>query len=234
EIRLLSNLETNQHKLLQLVMFGQPELNDILARHDMRQLKERITHNFTLGPLGRDETADYIDFRLRAAGYKGAPVFSPPALSLLAAASLGLTRRINILADKSLLAAYAAGRNEVGLEEAKAAIGDCDFSDAAPPPPVRRIRHAVAAGLGALSLALFAFWLRTEPPENAAAQATAPTAQAAPASATALPAPAAVPPAPPLAAPPVSLTEQRLAAGRAWLQQAEDEHWFIQLRAMNA
>src|SRR5690606_15399722 len=135
---------------------------------------------------------------------------------------------------KSLLAAYAAGRNEVGLEEAKAAIGDCDFSDAAPPPPVRRIRHAVAAGLGALSLALFAFWLRTEPPENAAAQATAPTAQAAPASATALPAPAAAPPAPPLAAPPVSLTEQRLAAGRAWLQQAEDEHWFIQLRAMNA
>ncbi|HWU85161.1 MAG TPA: AAA family ATPase, partial [Rhodocyclaceae bacterium] len=99
EIRLLSNLESNQHKLLQLVMFGQPELNDVLARHDMRQLKERITHNFTLGPLGRDETADYIDFRLRAAGYKGAPVFSPPALSLLSAAALGLTQRINILAD---------------------------------------------------------------------------------------------------------------------------------------
>ncbi|HWV18942.1 MAG TPA: AAA family ATPase, partial [Rhodocyclaceae bacterium] len=152
EIRLLSNLETNQHKLLQLVMFGQPELNDILARHDMRQLKERITHNFTLGPLGRDETADYIDFRLRAAGYKGAPVFSPPALSLLAAAALGLTRRINILADKSLLAAYAVGRNEVGQDEAKAAIEDCDFSVAAPPPSIRRAAYLVAAGIAGLGL----------------------------------------------------------------------------------
>jgi type II secretory pathway predicted ATPase ExeA len=242
EIRLLSNLETNQHKLLQLVMFGQPELNDILARHDMRQLKERITHNFTLGPLGRDETAEYIDFRLRAAGYKGAPVFSPPALTLLATAAMGLTRRINILADKSLLAAYAAGRHEVGLEEAKAAIGDCDFSVAAPPPPARRARYVVIAGLAGLSLALGFWWLRAGPPAGIDAQALATPAappagvQTSPATASAptLPDLQAVPPAPTVAAPPPSLTEQRLTAGRAWLQQAEDEHWFIQLRAMDA
>lgn len=241
EIRLLSNLETNQHKLLQLVMFGQPELNDILARHDMRQLKERITHNFTLGPLGREETADYIDFRLRAAGYKGAPVFSPPALSLLSAASLGLTRRINILADKSLLAAYAAGRNEVGQEEAKAAIEDCDFSVAAPQVEPRRHRYLAAAGLAALGLVLVLLWLRPDPPASPMVQtlatAPAPTQQAVatPTDTSALlTAQAVAAPALPPAAPPVSLTEQRLAAGRAWLQQAEDAHWFIQLRAMDA
>jgi MSHA biogenesis protein MshM len=76
EIRLLSNLETNRSKLLQLVLFGQPELNDILARPDMRQLKERITHNFGLEPLVRDDISHYLDFRMRAAGYRGPSVFS--------------------------------------------------------------------------------------------------------------------------------------------------------------
>ena len=67
EIRLLSNLESNRHKLLQIVLFGQPELNDILNRNEMRQLKERITHNFTLEPLVRADIAQYISFRMRAA-----------------------------------------------------------------------------------------------------------------------------------------------------------------------
>jgi type II secretory pathway predicted ATPase ExeA len=238
EIRLLSNLESNQHKLLQLVMFGQPELNDILARHDMRQLKERITHNFTLGPLGRADTAEYIDFRLRAAGYKGAHIFAPVALNLLAGAAQGLTRRINILADKSLLAAYAAGRHEVGPEEAKAAIHDSDFSAAGTRP---FNRNAVFATIGVISLgvALVLFWLL--PGRHAAVMAdTTPTAPAAtpvlaPAVALETGSQAAAqgladraPPAP------ASLTEQRLAAGKNWLAQANDEHWFIQLRAMDA
>jgi MSHA biogenesis protein MshM len=106
EIRLLSNLESNHSKLLQLVLFGQPELNDILARPDMRQLKERITHNFGLEPLVRDDIANYLDFRMRAAGYRGPSIFSQAALKLIAQSSLGLTRRINIIADKSLLAAF--------------------------------------------------------------------------------------------------------------------------------
>ncbi|MBK6403426.1 MAG: AAA family ATPase [Rhodocyclaceae bacterium] len=76
EIRLLSNLETGQHKLLQLVLFGQPELDVVLARPDMRQLKERITHSFALEPLHRDDVAKYIDFRMRTAGYRGPEVFS--------------------------------------------------------------------------------------------------------------------------------------------------------------
>ena len=131
EIRLLSNLESNRSKLLQLVLFGQPELNDILARPDMRQLKERITHNFGLEPLVREDIAQYLDFRMRAAGYRGPSVFSATALKMIAQSSLGLTRRINILADKALLAAFSSGNHLIGPKEIKAAISDCEFSEAA-------------------------------------------------------------------------------------------------------
>ena len=130
EIRLLSNLETNRNKLLQLVLFGQPELNDILARPDMRQLKERITHNFGLEPLVRDDICQYLDFRMRAAGYRGPSIFTAPALKMIEQSSLGLTRRINILADKSLLAAFSSGTHEIGSKEIRAAVRDCEFSEA--------------------------------------------------------------------------------------------------------
>ena len=256
EIRLLSNLESNQHKLLQLVLFGQPELNDILARHDMRQLKERITHNFTLGPLGQADTADYIDFRLRAAGYKGAHIFAPAAVKLLAGAAQGLTRRINILADKSLLAAYAAGRYEVGPEEVKAAIKDSDFSSAGSYTPNRKAVFAIA-GTTSLAIALALLWLL--PARQASVMADPrPTAASTPAMPTtsAAAAPPGTPQAPTTtaaeanttvkttaersaavptpAAPEQTLTSQRLEAGKVWLTQAQDEHWFIQLRAMDA
>lgn len=130
EIRLLSNLESNRHKLLQLALFGQPELDETLARKDMRQLRERITHNFRLEPLVREDIDRYLDFRMRAAGYHGPSVFAPAAIKLIARASAGLTRRINILADKALLAAFAAGIHQVGVREVKAAIKDSDFSPA--------------------------------------------------------------------------------------------------------
>src|SRR5262249_28390936 len=100
EIRLLSNLESGQHKLLQIVLFGQPELNDLLSSPDMRQLKERITHSFALEPLVTGDIDNYIDFRMRAAGYRGPKVFSKRAVRMISAASEGLTRRVNILADK--------------------------------------------------------------------------------------------------------------------------------------
>ncbi len=130
EIRLLSNLESNRHKLLQIVLFGQPELNDILNRNEMRQLKERITHNFTLEPLVRADIAQYIGFRMRAAGFKGPDVFSPAALKQIAAASLGLTRRINILCDKALLAAFAGNTHLITAAHVKAAIRDAEFRSA--------------------------------------------------------------------------------------------------------
>ena len=127
EIRLLSNLETSQHKLLQLVLFGQPELDDILARPDIRQLRERITQHFSLEPLRRDDIAQYLDFRMRTAGYRGPEVFSPAAIKLIASASQGLTRRVNILAEKSLLAAFAEGSHLITPKQVDAAIRDSQY-----------------------------------------------------------------------------------------------------------
>ena len=144
EIRLLSNLESNKHKLLQLVLFGQPELNEVLGRSDMRQLKERITHNFVLEPLIHEDIAGYLDFRMRAAGYKGPNLFVSEAIKLIAKASLGLTRRINIIADKALLAAYSNGGHQVGVAEVTAAVKDCDFSTTSFTKPRSRLPLVLA------------------------------------------------------------------------------------------
>jgi MSHA biogenesis protein MshM len=127
EIRLLSNLEADRHKLLQIVLFGQQELNEHLNTAAMRPLTERITHAFRLEPLVRGDIERYIDFRMRAAGYRGPSVFSADALRLIAQASEGLTRRINILADKSLLAAFASNTHAVRATEARRAIRDSEF-----------------------------------------------------------------------------------------------------------
>src|SRR6185295_5082513 len=95
EIRLLSNLETRNDKLLQIVLFGQPELDEILKRPDIRQLRDRIAHSFRLQPLTDEEVREYLAFRMRAAGYKGPQIFSAAVVKHIARASSGLTRRIN-------------------------------------------------------------------------------------------------------------------------------------------
>src|SRR3954468_14973651 len=87
QIRLLSNLESNRHKLLQIVLFGQPELDGTLAKASLRQLRDRITHAFRTRPLSSPEVARYLSFRMRAAGYRGPEVFSPRAGALLARAA---------------------------------------------------------------------------------------------------------------------------------------------------
>ncbi len=107
ELRLLSNLETETDKLLQLVLFGQPELDTHLSQPSVRQIRERIIHNFYLHPFSTDEVAEYLAFRLHKAGHNGPSLFSKGALKLLARYSRGLPRKLSILADKSLLAAYA-------------------------------------------------------------------------------------------------------------------------------
>jgi type II secretory pathway predicted ATPase ExeA/septal ring-binding cell division protein DamX len=127
QIRLLSNLESSKHKLLQLVLFGQPELDDTLAANRMRQLRERITHSFTLGPFVGPDIAEYVDFRLRAAGYRGPRLFTPAALRIISRLSKGLTRRINILADKALLAAFVDNADAVRAIHARAAARDTEF-----------------------------------------------------------------------------------------------------------
>ena len=109
QIRLLSNLESRNAPLLQIVLFGQPELNRLLDTTEMRALRDRIKYSFNLGPMRVDEVASYLDVRLRAAGYQGGGLFRPASLRRLARQAGGMARRINILADRSLLAAYADG-----------------------------------------------------------------------------------------------------------------------------
>ena len=127
EIRLLSNLETKHDKLLQIVLFGQPELDENLNQTNIRQLRERITHSFNLAPLQTKEIGEYLIFRLRAAGYFGPHLFSNAAISKIATSALGLVRRVNILADKSLLAAFADNEYQVTPKHVQAAIADSEF-----------------------------------------------------------------------------------------------------------
>lgn len=154
EIRLFSNLETHQHKLMQIILFGQPELDKNLQDKSIRQLKERITHSFYLNPLTPEEVSDYLRHRLKVAGCPAPQVFSKAAENLIAKASGGLTRRINILADKAMLAAYSESATAtrprslgsqlqptVTAKHVKAAIKDCDYT------PTRQISvwHVVFA-----------------------------------------------------------------------------------------
>lgn len=148
EIRLLSNLESSRNKLLQIVLFGQPELDDLLSRPEMRQLRERITHSFNLSPLSEEDIRQYLAFRMRAAGYKGPDIFSPAAVKQLTKASQGLTRRINILADKALLAAFADNTHGITAQHAQAAINDSEFSRIQKEKPhLRWLLAGLAAGL---------------------------------------------------------------------------------------
>jgi len=122
EVRLLSNLETGQHKLVNIMLFGQPELDDLLADPRLRQVRDRVIHRFELLPLPAEEARAYIDHRLRSAGWQGARLFSSTALARLIKASDGRARRINLLADKALLAAYAQGDRSVEMRHVKSAM----------------------------------------------------------------------------------------------------------------
>lgn len=127
EIRLLSNLETKHHKLLQIVLFGQDELDDMLEQGNMRALRERISLNFYLSPFKTDDVASYLQFRLNAAGYHGGNIFQPAAIRLISKYSVGLTRRINLLADKALLAAFAEHTKIVTPKHVRLALQDAKF-----------------------------------------------------------------------------------------------------------
>ena len=175
QVRLLSNLESSRHKLLQIVLFGQPELDQALAKTSMRQLKDRITHSFRTRPLATDEVAKYVSFRMRAAGYKGPEVFSASAIGAISRASSGLTRRINVLCDKALLAAFAGNSHAVTPREVRAAVVDSDFTPVTgarrQPRPV--LAAAALLALGAAAGAGILHWLdrRDERPPPAAAPA---------------------------------------------------------------
>ena len=128
EVRLLSNLETDENKLLQIILFGQPELDQNLAQQSIRQLRERITHNFELEPLSRDEIHNYLNFRMREVGYTGPELISSTVAKKVEQHSAGLLRRINIIADKILLSAFAEGTHNLGPKHVTAAVNDSSFN----------------------------------------------------------------------------------------------------------
>jgi type II secretory pathway predicted ATPase ExeA len=239
EIRLLSNLESKAAKLLQIALFAQPELDERLAATDMRQLRERITQHFNLAPLKKDDVAAYIEFRLRAAGYHGPNPFTGDALEMIAKISEGLSRRINILADKALLAAYSSGSHQVDCEQIRIAAEDARFSPLQPTSAFN-LKPLIWALAGAVTTAIIVF--ATNPGD----QSLTPAAL--------LPhTPTSSPPPPPQTqaakhlptatkgeeAPPTNirfgpLTRQHLAQHDEWIAHAPRNHYFIQLLATDA
>jgi MSHA biogenesis protein MshM len=123
-LRLLTNLETEKRKLLQIVLFGQPELNKHLEQNSIRQLAQRITFHYHLGPLTRDDMEYYLAHRLRVAGYTGSRLFSRGAIKGLYKSSGGIPRLINIMANKALMLAYGEGKQQVSARHVQAAAGD--------------------------------------------------------------------------------------------------------------
>ena len=125
-IRLFGNLETESSKLLQIVLFGQPELDARLAKPHLRQLRQRIGFSYCLRPLRFDETRAYLEHRLQVSGYRGAPLFAGRAMRLLWRASRGIPRLINILAQKCLMLAYGQGVRQIDSRLVRLAIRDTD------------------------------------------------------------------------------------------------------------
>lgn len=151
EIKLLSNLETDQHKLLQIVLFGQPELDDLLALPKLRQVRDRVVHRFELQPLNEAEAAAYIEHRLRRAGWQGGALFEARALRQLIDASGGRIRAIHLLADKALLAAFAQGARQVCSEHVRLAMSELPGR-----APSVRGQAALPASVGARRLSKWA------------------------------------------------------------------------------
>ncbi len=129
EVRLLSNLETDDRKLLQIVLLGQPELRDRLERPELRQLRQRITVRYHLGPIEPEETEAYILHRLAVAGANGRPTFTPTAVRAIHRRSRGVPRLINAVCDKTLLAGYVEERDRLGWWQVRRAVRDLEGAD---------------------------------------------------------------------------------------------------------
>lgn len=144
-LRLLSNLETEKRKLLQVVLFGQPELDTRLNDPAIRQLKQRIGFSCTLSPLSQAEVEYYIAHRLSIAGYRGGRLFAPSAIKTLYRHSRGIPRLVNILSHKSLMAAFGEGRHAIENRHVKLAVADTESVSAASARPLVKYAAAVVA-----------------------------------------------------------------------------------------
>lgn len=175
QLRLLTNLETNEQKLLQMIMIGQPELSDLLLKPQLRQLSQRITARYHLGPLSQEEVAEYVTYRLSVAGLARGQVFPPASLKKLFQLSGGIPRLINVICDRALLGAYVQGKDRVDLKTLTTAGREIS-GEASLPRRKKRIKQGILAGLILILIAALggAFYLvrsgsestKSSPPTN--------------------------------------------------------------------
>jgi general secretion pathway protein A len=203
QIRLISNLETDTEKLIQIVLMGQSELQEMLSRRELRQLAQRVTAQYHLSPLSRPETEDYVAHRLRVAGGEGKVSFTPGALAVVHQRSGGVPRLINLICDRALLAGYVQGVRVVDASMVRRAARE--VKGASTPEPLRRYA-ALAALTAAAVVAGLGLWhgRSSSAPVDAAPAAVGPAA-----------APVTTPPAPsPAASPSSELSPVLLALDR--------------------
>src|SRR4030081_782770 len=192
QVRLLTNLETNTQKLLQIILIGQPELRELLARNELRQLAQRITGRYHLNPPSREETSAYVRHRLRVAGAT-TDILAPAALNEVFRLSQGVPRVINVICDRALLGAYSLDRHRVTTTLVRNAAGEVFGRRFAP----HWLPWALTAGIAAvLIVATVALW-NLQPWGTRPGAARVPRGDAAVAAAGAAPPPAVTRPGPP-------------------------------------
>src|SRR5512138_244600 len=151
QVRLLTNLETASQKLLQIILIGQPELREVLDRVELRQLAQRITGRYHLSPLSRNETAAYVNHRLKVAGATG-EIFTAGALREVHRLSGGIPRVINVICDRALLGAFTQEQHRIGPGLVREAASE--VSGRSVNPPWMKALAGVAAGVVAFGLGL--------------------------------------------------------------------------------
>lgn len=152
-LRLMTNLETESKKLLQVILFGQPELDEKLTKHALRQLRQRISFSYRLTPMAAPHIEQYLQHRLVVAGYHGAPLFSAAVCRALEKASGGTARLVNILAHKCMMLAYGEGRKQITKAHVSFAATD---TESAKPLTNSRLSWAMWTLLGLLISGLIA------------------------------------------------------------------------------
>jgi general secretion pathway protein A len=237
QLRLLTNLETSERKLLQVVLIGQPELRGMLARPELEQLAQRVIARFHLGALSEAETAQYIRHRMTVAGLAGALPFDGKALRLIHQLTRGVPRRINLLCDRALLGGYASGQAQVTRTIVRQAAAEV-FGAQVHAPALKRVPAPLGLGLALLAATVAGAgltWALQQPSPSAgsgsavptsAASAASPHARAAsqPASAASGTEPSARP-----APEPLSLADWTPRDGDAWAALAQ--RWGLPLSA---
>ena len=178
QVRLLTNLETNTQKLLQIILIGQPELRELLGRNELRQLAQRVTGRYHLHPLSNEETSAYVRHRLRVAGAT-TDVFTGPALREVYRLSVGVPRVINIICDRALLGAYSMDRHKVTSNLVRHAAAEVFGRRFAPYwlPWAATGATAIVLALAAVALLEFEPWRSQAPLQSAIVAKAAPSAR---------------------------------------------------------